>query len=366
MSDGTLVRVGLIGCGRVSGHHGRSMALLPEVELVAVCDLDMNRAQSYADEFGARAYQDYRKMLTDHPEIDTVAIVTPSGMHFEHALEIVEKFQRHLIVEKPTFMNVDQLNQVYKAAEECARSVYPVFQNRHNLAVQRVKKGLINGELGALRVASVRVRWCRPQAYYDLAEWRGTFSMDGGCLTNQGIHHIDLLRFFGGEVAEVSARMKTLGAEVEVEDTVVGSAVFTSGALASLEVTTAARPDDFEASISLVCEQGVARIGGKAVNELELYTPDPEACASYSEDFTGSVYGNGHRILYEEILADRKNLQAFSVGREDNRKTIELLNAFYMANEQQAWVSVENAQSRLLGQSDDTLATLYRTPQRKK
>ncbi len=104
--------------------------------------------------------------------------------------------------------------------------VFAVFQNGIILAVTRVLRGLAQGELGRVRVAAVRVRWCRPQRYYDLAAWRGTFAMDGGCLTNQGIHHIDLLRQIGGEVARVSAAHATLGAEIEVEDTATASIEF--------------------------------------------------------------------------------------------------------------------------------------------
>ena len=360
MKKDAIVKVALIGCGRVSGHHCRSIAALDGVELTAVCDLEIGLAEAYAREFGARAYRDYREMLEAHPEINTVAVITPSGMHYEHAMEIVERFERNLIVEKPTFMNTAQLDAVYDAAAQRGLAVYPVFQNRHNRAVQRVKQGLLNGELGALRIAAVRVRWCRPQRYYDLAAWRGTWAMDGGCLTNQGIHHVDLLRYFGGEVREICAAMKTLGASVDVEDSVVASGVFASGALANVEITTAARPDDFEASLSLVCEKGLAQIGGKAVNTLEIYTPDPAACAEHSEDFTGSVYGNGHRILYEEILAAQKGEKPFSITREDNRKTIELLNAFYVASEQKSWVPVAGAQSNRLGAADENLANLYR------
>ena len=66
--------------------------------------------------------------------------------------------------------------------------------------IQRVKKSIISGEIGKIRIVSVTVRWCRPQRYYDLSKWRGTFSHDGGALTNQGIHHIDLIRYLGGEI----------------------------------------------------------------------------------------------------------------------------------------------------------------------
>jgi UDP-N-acetyl-2-amino-2-deoxyglucuronate dehydrogenase len=358
-----VVKAAMIGCGRISGHHCRSIIQAEGAELVAVCDLDFKKAKNYQNQFGAKAYDNYRTMLTENPEINTVAIITPSGMHFEHSMEILEKYQKNLIVEKPTFMRPSQLEEAYSKAATYGLNIFPVFQNRHNLAVQRVKKGITSGELGNIRTVSVRVRWCRPQRYYELADWRGTYAMDGGCLSNQGIHHVDLMRYFGGEIDQVCSSMNTMGASIEVEDTVVASIVFKNGALGSLEVTTAARPIDYEASLSLVCENGLAQIGGIAVNELQVYSPDPQACTPNSEDFSGNVYGHGHEQLYKEIVGYYKNSTLFSVDQEDALATLKLLNAFYVSNEQKKWASVDSAgNSSRLGEANEMLANLYRTP----
>jgi UDP-N-acetyl-2-amino-2-deoxyglucuronate dehydrogenase len=365
MSNSKTIRVAVIGCGRISGHHCRSIAKTPGIELAAVCDLVAERADAYSKEFKVPFFTDYRKMFADVPGIDVVAIATPSGMHFEHGLEVLKTYKKHIIIEKPTFLKPSQITEAYKAAKSLGLEIFPVFQNRHNAAVRRVLKGLKDGELGALRIAAVRVRWCRPQRYYDLAPWRGTFAQDGGALTNQGIHHVDLLRQFAGEPKRVSAVMKTLGANIEVEDTVVGVIEFESGAVGTLEVTTAARPDDFEASISLVCEKGLAQIGGIAVNELQAYTPAPKDCAAASEDFSRCVYGFGHEALYREISAFFHEGQAFSVAQDDALRTIRLLNAFYRSAESGSWVAVDSLEeSPRLGRADETLASLYRTPAR--
>jgi UDP-N-acetyl-2-amino-2-deoxyglucuronate dehydrogenase len=301
-------------------------------------------------------------MLLENPHINTVAIITPSGMHYEHALDIISRYRKNIIVEKPTFMKPTQVREVYARAEAAGVQVFAVFQNRHNLAVKRVLQGLAQGELGRLRSVAVRVRWCRPQRYYDLAPWRGTFSMDGGCLTNQGIHHIDLLRQMGGEVSRVCSIHKTLGADIEVEDAAAAILEFENGAIGTLEVTTAARPIDYEASLSLVCENGLAQIGGIAVNELQMYTPDPSACAANSEDFSGNVYGNGHVKIYEEIVASFRGVSAFPVLHCDTLATIQLLNSFYLSDENQSWVNVYAAgDSERLGKLDNELADLYRT-----
>jgi predicted dehydrogenase len=357
------VNVAVIGCGRIAGHHCRSINNANGVELIAVCDLIKKKADAYSKEFNVPHYINYRRMLAEHPGIDTVAVVTPSGMHYEHAAELMTAYGKNVIVEKPTFMRPSQVVDAYELADRHNLEIFPVFQNRYNRAVRRVKNALDNDELGEVRVVSVRVRWCRPQRYYELAPWRGTYAQDGGALTNQGIHHVDLLRYLVGEVKLVNATMRTLGADIEVEDTVTANIKYENGAVGTLEVTTAARPDDFEASISLVCEKGLAQIGGIAVNELQIFTPEPAACSDWSEDFSRSVYGNGHANMYQEISDYMREQREHPLVKAECLKSIRLLHAFYRSDESGGWVDVESHEdSTRLGRPDEKLASLYRTP----
>jgi UDP-N-acetyl-2-amino-2-deoxyglucuronate dehydrogenase len=356
-----VVKVALIGCGRVAGHHLRSIAQTPGGEIIAVCDLVAERARSYGEQYGVKWFTDYHDMLRDVPEIDIVAIITPSGAHHEHAMDVMRRYKKHLIVEKPTFMHPAQLREAYDYAAANSLKIFPIFQNRHNKAVQRVKQALEDGELGTIRIVAVRTRWCRPQRYYDLAPWRGTFSHDGGCLSNQAIHHIDLLRYLGGEVGHLSAVLRTLGANIEVEDTAVAALKYPGGAVGNVEATTAARPQDYEASLSLVCENGLAQLGGLAVNELQIFTPNPSACAEFSEQIP-DAYGFGHITVYRNIIADMNGVRPFIVSREDCLGTLNLLHAFYHSDEIGSWVDVAaGVPSSRLGRFDDVLAKLYRT-----
>lgn len=357
------LNVAIIGCGRIAGHHCRSIEVIDRASMVAACDLNFEKAATFRDELGIKPYENYHTMLAENPQVNTVAIVTPSGMHFKHAAEIITRYKKNIIVEKPTFMRPSQVKEIYKLAAENGVDVFPVFQNRYNRAVERVRQGIVNDELGEIRTVAVRVRWCRPQRYYDLAPWRGTFAMDGGALTNQGIHHLDLMRKLGGEISRVCSSHKTFGAEIEVEDTATAVVEFESGAIGVVEVTTSARPDDYEASLSLVCEKGLAQIGGIAVNELQTYTPDPDACGANSENFDGNVYGHGHTKMYEQITNFMVDGGKPPVDFEDTLRTIQLLNAFYVSDEANGWTNVSEAgDSARLGQQDADLAALYTTP----
>ena len=368
--DTNTVSIAVVGCGRIAGHHCRSIAAADGAEIVAVCDLVESKAREYGDAFGIPVFTDYREMLDSVPGIDIVVVATPSGMHYEHAAEIIETYEKHVVVEKPTFMRPSQFLSASALAERHGVNLYPVFQNRYNTAVDRVRRALRSGELGTIRIMTVRVRWCRPQRYYDLAPWRGTLSHDGGALTNQGIHHVDLLRHLGGEVEAVNTTMRTLGAEIEAEDTVVSTLRFANGAVGTLEVTTSARPDDFEASVSIVGSEGLAQLGGIAVNELQIFTPNPSACAENSENFVGikghgAVYGYGHYAMYRDIMANLADGTPYPVAGEDALATLRLLHAFYRSDEAGGWVDVGvEDESPRLGRVNEAVSALYRTPPR--
>ncbi len=357
------IHVALIGCGRIAGHHVRSIAATPGAKLAALCDLDKDAALQWVSDGSVPCYTDYHEMLAKHPEIDVVSIATPSGMHFEHATEMIKAYRKHVCIEKPMVMNLRQGKELFRLSQETGCKVFPIYQNRFNRSVQRVRKGIIEGELGDIAIASVQLRWCRPQRYYDKAPWRGTFSHDGGALTNQGIHPLDIMRYLTGDVASIAAHMITTSdVNIDAENAVVASGRLLSGGLVSIEVSTAARPDDFGSSVSLLGTKGTAILSGIAGNTLSLYTPEPEACEEYSEVFS-DAYGNGHKALYKSLVEELHGQGEFLISYEDGMSTIRMLHAMYASDEQGKEVKLANVpESSRLGKDDESISQLYRPP----
>ena len=179
-----------------------------------------------------------------------------------------------------------------------------------------------------------------------MSMWRGTYSHDGGALTNQGIHYIDMLIFFAKNITEVSCIAKTLGSKIEVEDTAAAIFKLKNWRLGSLEITTAARPDDFEGSISLVCSKGMAKISGIASNELVIFSPKNSDCKKYSDDFKdltgrGRVM-EGHYDAYIDIKKSIMKNFPFPVSPAECLKSINFLNALYKSYENNgSWVKLD-------------------------
>ena len=333
----------------------------PNLRLISVCDLDPKRLIDFKVSHNVTRYENYHQMMQAHPELDAVAIVTSSGMHYEHSLDIISRYAKNVVVEKPVVMRNSQGDELASTAKRHGVQVFPVHQYRFNQCVQRIKRALVKDELGKPFMATVRMRWCRTQDYYDRDLWRGTYAMDGGCCTNQGIHHLDLLRYLMGEVRKVNAVMKTNGADIEVEDTATINLEFQSGSLGLVEITTAARPEDFESSLSVLGSKGMAMLGGWATDKLLVFSPDPEEEARHSESFE-SAYGFGHIKIYEGVYDTLMNGGEPAVTFDDALKTMRFLHSVYRSDELKEWVSLgSDEESDRLGRPDDKLFSHYRT-----
>ena len=358
------LKFAIVGCGRVAGNHLNAIAELPGARLVAVCDIVPERAQAYSKQFGVPWYEDYHAML-QREAVDVVCVITPSGMHSTHAIDIITTYGKHLVVEKPVALKLSDLEAMKQAARKAGMKIFPVYQNRYNKAVQAVKRALDAGALGRVAMTSMRLHWCRPQRYYNLSPWRGTWAMDGGSYTNQGIHYIDLLLYLNGDIDTVYSQTGTQLVTIEAEDTGVAVLRFANGALGTIEATTTHRPDDKEASITILGENGNCTLAGLAANKLVSWTPDPALCAGASEDIP-NAYGFDHKPFLADVVADLQGVRPHPVSIDEGTRAIRLLNALYRSAEDSRAVRLaDNLSSQNLGRYDEKLHNLYLAPSRK-
>ena len=333
------MKFALVGCGRISKKHIDAINAIDGAHLVALCDLDESKAEKQADYAGGvKYYTSYDEMLIKE-DIDIVNILTPSGLHPEHTIDIVKKYKKHIVVEKPMALKLEDADAMIRTCDEFGVRLFVVKQNRYNLPVMKLREAVEADRFGKMVMGSVRVRWCRPQAYYDQDEWRGTWEFDGGALTNQASHHIDLLEWMMGEPVSVMAKTDTFLSNIEVEDTGVAIIKFKNGALGVVEATTAVRPKDLEGSLSILGEKGSVVIGGFAVNQMQTWnftdSSEDESQSVLNEfaEMPPNVYGFGHQRYLEHVIDCVKNNKQALVGGLEGRKSIELINAIYESAE---------------------------------
>ena len=159
--------------------------------------------------------------------------------------------------------------------------------------------------------------------------------MDGGAFMNQASHYVDLLDWLIGPIADVQAMTGTLARDIEVEDTGVLNVRWRSGALGSMSVTMLTYPKNLEGSITIIGEKGTARIGGVAVNEIQIW--DFAEPRDYDEQVlsanyeTTSVYGFGHPLYFRNVIEVlRGETEPETDGRE-GLKSLEVLIAAYIS-----------------------------------
>lgn len=329
-----MLKFALLGCGRIAKRHSELLGhgQIENAKLVAVCDIVEEKAKKIGEQFGVPYFTDMNEMLTK-TDMDVVTVLTESGYHAKHVIEIA-KHKKHIVVEKPMALTLDDADAMIKACDEAGVKLFVVKQNRFNVPVVKAREALEAGRFGKLVLGTVRVRWCRPQAYYDQDPWRGTWALDGGVLTNQASHHVDLLEWMLGEVESVQAMSTTALANIEAEDTAIVNLRFKNGALGIIEATTAVRPKDLEGSLSILGEKGTVEIGGFAVNQMKVwnFTEEQEGDADVMKKYSvnpPNVYGFGHQAYYDHVVDAILNNTKHLVDGLQGRKSLELINAIY-------------------------------------
>lgn len=326
------IKVGLVGCGRISGFHLDALALNSNYKIVAVADVLFERAKAAATKHACKSYHSIEELLAAG-DLDLVVLTTPSGIHPDQAKLCADKGVACLS-EKPFGVHYAKAKEVVEYFENKKVPLFVVKQNRYNPAVAKMKEILQAGLFGKVYLIQANVFWQRPQSYYDAEAWRGKRDMDGGAFMNQASHYVDLVQWFGGDIKTVSSELATFERKIECEDS--GSALirFSSGAIGTVAVTMLTYPENLEGSLTVLAEKGSFKISGRALNKLEIFRmagnplSENEVKSLNYEPLT--VYGNGHGVYYHELLNFLKepgNPKAIS-GRE-GLKSLKLICQIY-------------------------------------
>ena len=325
------LRVALVGCGRISRNHVEAIAKVDDIELVAVADRDLARAQAVGTACGVPSFASLDEMLATVPS-DLVSICTPSGLHPQHGI-VAARAGRHVLTEKPMAISLDGADRLVQACDAAGVQLFVVKQNRLNPPIQLLKRAVDKGRFGRLYMANVTVRWTRPQEYYDAEPWRGTWEFDGGALMNQASHYVDLMQWLVGPVESVMAKTATQARRIEAEDSGVAVLKFRSGALGVLEVSVLTYPKNLEGSITLLGEKGSVKIGGTAVNKVEHWSfadyDDDDKLVESTATAPPSVYGFGHMPYYQNVVAVLRGRANPDTDGRAGRKSLELILGIY-------------------------------------
>jgi UDP-N-acetyl-2-amino-2-deoxyglucuronate dehydrogenase len=341
----------IVGAGVIGKQHGKVMTELgDQVELVAVADVDLSRAEALSAERGGRPYASLADALAAE-QVDVVTVCTPTGLHGVVAMEALAA-GKHVIIEKPAEVTVEKTDEIIEAQRRAGTLVSVISQHRFDPATDIAVAAIEAGELGRLTSGIAAIDWWRGQTYYDSGDWRGTWELDGGgAMMNQGVHTVDLLIAMMGRPVEVFAYTGTLAHErVETEDVAVAVVKFESGALGAIHATTAAYPglsarvqvhgdngsvvidNDELAYIHRAAYAGEQRdvsYGANSASDNQKDSLDlPEKAVAGAGRDPGQL-SDAHRAQYLNILAALQGREKLRVDLETNRQAISVITGAY-------------------------------------
>jgi UDP-N-acetyl-2-amino-2-deoxyglucuronate dehydrogenase len=331
------VNIGLIGGGNITETHARAALAIPDARISAVYGTNMKNVERLCHNYGGSAYFDFAAFLAHRP-MDLVMIGSPSGLHAEQGIAAAEH-GLHVLTEKPIDITVARADALIEAAQRAHVKLGVMFQDRVKPDIQRLKRLIDSGALGKILFVDARVKWYRPPEYYAKSKWRGTLTLDGGgALMNQGVHTVDLLLWLLGDVNRVQARTATALHKIESEDTAIAILEFASGALGSLQATTAAYPG-YPRRVEITGSEGTVILEHDRIIAMDLRNPPAEAAQAAPTDTNLSASSaavtdiRGHQKILEDFLsAIERNTTPLCDGPQ-GRKSVALIEAIY----REAW-----------------------------
>jgi predicted dehydrogenase len=334
------LNLALVGCGRIAQRHAEHINKIGR--LMAVCDIEVNRANELAKKYNAIAYADLDELLHTEKSVDVVSVCTPNGLHAEHSIKAL-KAGFHVLCEKPMAINTLDCSRMIQTAELCNKRLFVIKQNRFNPPVAAIKKLIDDGQLGKILSVQLSCFWNRNPDYY-ANSWKGTKDLDGGTLFTQFSHFIDLLFWMIGDVKSVKAFTRNFAHKgiIEFEDSGVVILEFYSGAIGTINYTVNSFQKNMEGSLTLFGEKGTVKIGGQYLNELEYQCIENYVISDLPQGNTANNYGtyqgsmSNHDKVYQNLIGVLTNNQPVSANMFDGFKTVEIIEKIYnSANESQ-------------------------------
>lgn len=331
------LRIGIIGCGRISVMHLDSAVASELADLVAVCDIKEDLAKAASEKYGVPYYTDYNQML-DKENLDAVHICLP---HYIHTSVAVDAFKKgvNVLSEKPMSIKYEDAVNAVETAEKCGVKYGVIFQCRYNDPSQLVRQRIDDGTLGKVRCGRTTLTWYRPDNFYDGSDWKGTWEKEGGgVIIDQAIHSLDLANWMiGSTPIEIQSSLHNRNHDcMVVEDSAEGLIKYENGALLSFFAMNNYFVDE-PIEIRLLCEKGNAIFSyDKATIEYldgteETVYNNTDDCVNYTG---GKEYwGFKHSIQIEQFYRSVLGLEELEISGKEALKIQKIICDIYNNND---------------------------------
>ena len=309
------IRIGFLGAGGMGQHHLKAVAQMPEVRVVAVCDISATMAEAAARRYKARSYQDHHDML-EKEDMDALYVAVPPFAHTDAEL-IAAKKGVHLFVEKPVALNLEKAREVSAAVSRAGIISASGYVLRYYQAPTLMRRFLADKTVAMIVVT----RWGGVPG----TPWWGVMSRSGGQLVEQTTHQVDLVRYITGrEVTSVYAdyALRVMGQEEgwDIPDAYSLAMRLEDGTPVSLTTACTMRKGGGQSAISFLLD------GYSVEMQVTKITTSPEALPSLDGEY-------GEEVDIDRAFIDAVRLNDRSLIRSDYADALKTLAVTLAANE---------------------------------
>ena len=321
-----VINVAIIGCGLIGQKRAKALA---SARLVACADKQLAASERLAKSIeGCRATTDYRQAI-DQPDVSMVVVATPHNSLAEITSYAI-KAGKNILVEKPAARQVDELRPLLRLATEKGVLVRVGFNHRYHRAFRKAQQIIDEGALGPLMF--LRARYGHGgRVGYD-TEWRSQPELSGGGeLIDQGVHIIDLARWFLGDFSEVSGFAKTYYWNMPVDDNAFLLLKTEQKQVAFLHASCMEWKNTF--SFEIYGRDGKLHIeglgGSYGVERLSWYKMLPEMGPPETTIWEYPMADNSWEVEMSEFLEDIRLNRAPAAGLSDAVAALEIVDKIY-------------------------------------
>jgi len=290
------LKLALVGCGRISKRHIEAVQTVSGIDIALVCDVDEEKAKTVSGQLSVPYVTDYKKIK----DVDVVSVLTPSGMHPLHTIEIAGHTNvPYIVCEKPISLTSREASEMLERVKKAGKVLLPVYQNRYNPLIVFMKELIDSGKLGKIYQFVSNVFWNRNDDYFKI-DWHGTRAYDGGVFYTQASHYVDMIHFLFGKIKNAYGVGGDLR-KFEVHDTISAVCELQNGTVGALNATVSVYRTNFMTELTIIAEKGTIRLSGTNLNQIDFW--DVEGMEKPNLDFKlDHQYGKGHDKMYEYIV----------------------------------------------------------------
>ncbi len=328
----------IVGLGSIGKHY---LQLIPKISkkskiyFIDKIKMDINK------KFIRTSFEEIKKK---NILFDYAIICSPSGLHFKHSYFFINRGVNTLI-EKPFVLNLNHANLLIKLSKKKKVKCWTVLQNRYNLAVQKLKEEINKKKIGKISFVDCVMFWHRDLKYYSNG-WRGKYKSDGGVLTNQAIHLLDMLVYIFGPINYFDAFASFNKKKLQAEDLILINFKHRNGVLSSFKATTRA-DRDYRTAIDVIGKKGRLIIKGIALNSFNKFTKNHIKEYKKNSEIFLDGKGKGHikvlREFFSKKMKSSKNLEIYN-----NLYILKIIHSIYnLIDKRKKFNLIKNKNSKL-------------------